>query len=243
MIEQAYNGQIPAPSREESAPFAATLYNPASAEYRQQVWLTEGQAGKTNVKPLTQNRPPQISQKDWEMACANAPHDYEPTGCLGAHGLVERKASLQAEAQNINTQLDMLKAVMQNLNDRQAIANQKGLQLKRHMLQHRRQRIWRIMQKLEILRAYQQSLTDEERLAHKHAYALASQTHAMDQAPPPPAEVPVGLTRLDDGDFSGDPAEFRVRIAEHRSNLVDMLNATKQDLRDVKLLLEYLKKK
>jgi hypothetical protein len=239
----AYSQQMSAPSRTKSAPFTTTLYNPASAIYQQQVWLTVGNSGNPDARPLIPAQDPQVSTMDWELTCLNAPKDYEPVTCRGAGNLVNRISAQQVEAQSLSSQVSNLLKVMETLKERQEIALRQGHDVKLHRLRtDRRGRLWRIMQKLEFCRAYQQPLTEEERTASAHLDHLLKEIEVASQFQLPPAKstIPQAFPRFvtPNGEHPVDPAIIRAQLAEHRKELVELIHSVKKDLRDIKLLAQ-----
>ena len=230
----------------ESADFSTILYNPASTEYLQRVWLAQGNTGNPLAKPVP-DRPYHMSRKEWELASVRAPQGYQPTSAVGAAALQTRIVAQDEQAQQLQTELRVLQEARNILDDRKQTALDRGLLVKQNRLRkERKQRLWRIMQRLEMLRAYHRPLTHDEKLSMQHTVYMERQTDAVEQAVrsyhvPPPA----GLPRLvmPDGQTPVTPEETLQNLETHHRALQEWMTKIQKDLRDLKLLSERLEEK
>lgn len=243
-LYHAYHGSAAAPSRTESAAFTTVLYNPASTEYQQYCWLVQGNTGNLAQRPIP-NRPAQISANDWELASLRAPEGYQPSAAVGAAALQARLSAQQQQADKTMERIKALREFQKEIKQRQEAAAQQGLAIKKERLhKERKQRLWQIMQKVEMIRSYQQPLTPDERVSmeqivqiHRATEKLASQSI--------PTTVHTGMPRLvtPNGTDPVEPETVLKVMEEQRVQLMELMNAVKKDLRDVKLITERLKNK
>ena len=242
-LNSYYKGTAMAPSPMESAPFTTISYNPASTEYQQRVWLVQGNTGNAAAKPIP-DRPGPISVKDWELASLRAPEGYEPAALVGAAALQARLSAQQQHADSALDEIKKLRQFQKTLEERKQIASRQGLSvMKERLHKERKQRLWQIIQKVEMIRAYQQPLTKDERLSMEQTVQLHRTTETL-ASRPVSNRVSTGLPRLvtPDGKEHVDPALVYKALEEHRMELFQIMDAVKKDLRDVKLIAERLKK-
>ena len=240
----AYHGSMAAPSATESAPFTTVLFNPATTEYQMRVQNIVGNLANPAAKPLP-DRPAHISQKDWEVACLRAPQDFEPTPAVGAEALQTRLSAQQQQADQMKDQIKRLRDFQTILKERKDAAAREGLAVKKERLhKERKQRLWQIMQKLEIIRAYGYPIQKDEAIAMQHAKYISMQVEALASQPLPNANaVNPGMPRMvsPNGQDPVDPQAVVKALEEHHEQLLLLSNNLKKNLRDTKLLTNRLK--
>lgn len=240
----AYEGTKAAPSETESAPFTTVVYNPASTVYQMQVQNITGRLGNQAARPLP-DRPSQISVKDWEIGGLHAPQDYQPVDLVGAAALQTRLSGQQQQADNLKNHIKHLREFQKHLKERKEAAAQEGLAVKKERLhKERKQRLWQIMQKLEIIRAYGHPIQQAEGVAMQHAARISSQVEAIASQPlPNTTAVKSGMPRMvsPSGQEPVDPKAVVKVLEEHRQELFLLSSKLKKNLRDTKLLTERLK--
>eukprot|EP00977_Amphora_coffeiformis_P002221 scaffold425_cov175-Amphora_coffeaeformis.AAC.80 len=239
----AYNGSMAAPSETESAPFTTVLYNPATTEYQMRVQNITGNLANPAAKPLT-DRPVHISQKDWEVASLRAPRDHQPTAAVGAEALQTRVSAQQQQADQLKDQIKRLREFQKILKERKEAAAREGVAVKTERLhKERKQRLWQIMQKLEIIRAYGYPIQRDEGTAIQHAKRISKQVEDLASQPLPNVNaVNPGMPRMvsPNGLDPVDPKAVVRALEEHHEELLLLSNKLKKNLRDTKLLTDRL---
>ena len=239
----AYSGSMAAPSETESAPFSTVLYNPATTEYQMRVQNITGNLANPAAKPLP-DRPAHISQKDWEVASLRAPRDHQPTAAVGAEALQTRLSAQQQHADQLTDQIKRLRDFQTILKERKEAAAREGLAVKKERLhKERKQRLWKIMQKLEIIRAYGYAIQPDEGIAIQHAKRISKQVEDLASQPMPNANaVNPGMPRMVSPNGL-DPVEPKIvvkTLEEHHEELLLLSENIKKNLRDTKLLMDRL---
>ena len=239
----AYEGSMAAPSETESAPFTTVLYNPATTEYQMRVHNITGNLANPAAKPLP-DRPAHISQKDWEVASLRAPRDHQPTAAVGAEALQTRLSAQQQQVDQMKDQIKRLRDFQSILKERKEAAAREGVAVKKERLhKERKQRLWQIMQKLEIIRAYGYPIQHDEGIAMQHAKRISKQVEDLASLPLPNVDaVNPGMPRMvsPNGLDPVDPKAVVKALEEHHEELFFLSSKLKKNLRDTKLLMDRL---
>lgn len=241
--EHMYNGTMPATSETQSAPFTTVLFNPASSDYQTKVWLVQGNTGNPEARPVL-DRPAQLSVHDWELGCLRAPAGYEPVAAVGANALQTRIVAQQEQANQVAEQIKLLQNMTKQLDERMQDALREGYTVKHNRLhKERRQRLWRIMQKVELIRCINIPLQKDEAMAFR---VLSNVGKGSDAIVPYTGAIPApqGMPRLvtPDGSQPVDPKQVKHVMDGHHEELRKIIEMVNKDTRDVQLLKERLQK-
>jgi hypothetical protein len=235
-FQQIYTGGKAA-TEEASAPFTCVAYNPASSSYQMEAsWhLQQGGGGR----PLLP-RPDQISPKDWELAAVRCPDGYMPVAMVGPPALLARKSAQQEQVKQMMEQIANMRDFQVSLKERSQVALDRGLRVKETRKEERRQLLWRIMQKLELLRAYNVELQPDEIKAFEQTYELRKQVHNM--APKTANISTSGFPKLvmPDGHHPVDLEQVKAVLGRQHLTLMELIPRLNKDVRDIKLLKERL---
>ncbi|KAL7568745.1 hypothetical protein ACA910_021738 [Epithemia clementina (nom. ined.)] len=266
-IHQEYIGTQPA--SDESSNFVSILYNQATPEYQQLQWLhgmwvmqsSSDQGGgpqqQTMRRPVAPPRPPQVSERDWEQSVVRNPDhtNFMPVALVGAEALQGRIGSQQDRANSIVDQLKALDDCRDLIQQRyEVVKAQIETAQKRHILQ--RQKLLNIMQRVEVLRCYNNPLQPDEIKAmqraadlHREAERLSMSMHSLQVSAKEKIETNKNNNNnnnnsarmIGGADVAELPSEeLKVVLTEHREELSKLVATVKQDLRDLYLIQKRL---
>jgi hypothetical protein len=171
-----------------------------------------------------------------------------PVAMVGPPALLARKAAQQEQVAHLMEQVANLRDFHSVLQERSQVALDRGFRLKQGKQEERRQLLWRIMQKLELLRAYNVDLQPDEITAFAQTYKLRQQVHGLAAAVPPTSTTSKGGTAISglpklvmpDGQHPVDLAQVQAVLGTQHLTLMELIPRLNKDLQDMKLLKERL---
>ncbi|GKY92364.1 hypothetical protein MPSEU_000207300 [Mayamaea pseudoterrestris] len=244
-IQRSYTGAEVA-NDDESAKFAAILYNPVTREVSQQQWL-QGIALDGRPRPIALPRPAQFSEHDWNQALVRNPDflNYMPIPIVGAEALQARLTYQQNLSNQCNSQLDTIAASQDTLRRRGRETQQRleYMQRKHEML---KVKFLKVMKKVELARCLNLPLQRDEVEATRQIALSLQQVHELYQATKNLTET---LQLAPPGGSGGGQMVVQVpnnqrnfseqlfpMVKGHRAKLIELYGAVKQDVHDLKLI-------
>jgi len=249
---QAYAGnEVVSEDSMESAKFVAITYNELSPEERQLRIINgitlNGPSGQRPI--LSSPRPPQVSGKDWKMACVNNPDpdNYVPFPLIGAAALQGRVSWQQERAKETANNAKSVQKYLDFIRQREAVTRQ-DLAEKERMYMALRHRLLEVMAKVELARCVNKPLQPDEYRALQRLQGLLGHVERLrtelqtlqDRAKMHQQQIQKqshgGTSSALANGIIADKDSLSSVLYEQRRKLSKMTEAAKTDLRDVNLI-------
>lgn len=188
-LMREYTGNLAIAPGEDapSSKFVAVVYNDLTPQERQLQWLHSSSSGATGPLAMTtlmnQPRPPQISDRDWQVALAANPDPtrYVPQVLVGAQALEARKVWQQDRAKDHAKEATALQTNLDFVQQRHLLAKQKlDESIRKHVAL--RQRLLDVMKQVEIARCFNSPLQPDEVNAVRRLNALLEHVESARKA-------------------------------------------------------------
>ena len=231
-LHQAYTTGTVADETSKTHCFSSIVYNAATSQQLQLQAVQNSMVVHNASTPGPIPRPPkpvQFTQDDWDMACIHNPNPQQlvPDALVGAERLQARCIMQQELSRQLHQQIAALEQASQALAARRVAHQQHSIYTdqRAHTL---RLRFLKVLQRVEVLRSFQQPLQLDEVKAFRRLHDMG---HTVSTFTTPSTVLP---TRPEPLEFPD--ATLSAVVKEARLSLTNMTLGVQEERRDVQLI-------